>query len=46
MKTTFKTAVLTAEQEKIVEYTGNALLIKGIAGSGKTFMLFNMLKKQ
>ncbi|WP_035432012.1 UvrD-helicase domain-containing protein [Bacillus sp. UNC322MFChir4.1] len=36
---------LTKEQQDIVDYTGNEILIRGIAGSGKTLVLLKKAKQ-
>lgn len=37
---------LTKQQQDIVDYTGNEILIRGIAGSGKTLVLLRKAKKR
>ncbi|MEM5650796.1 hypothetical protein AAHB57_28635 [Bacillus cereus] len=38
--------ILTKQQQDIVDYTGNEILIRGIAGSGKTLVLLKKRSKQ
>ncbi|MGE6552447.1 UvrD-helicase domain-containing protein [Bacillus mycoides] len=37
--------ILTKQQQDIVDYTGNEILIRGIAGSGKTLVLLKKAKQ-